>query len=75
MKLVCFLYPLHREKMINEITYAISKDFDEFNHFLEKNLYSRVNIINSITKYLIKNKGKQFKNINNRRYYRYKCFQ
>ena len=51
------------KKIINKMIYPMSEDFDEFNYFLEKNLRSRVNIINSITKYLIKNKGKQFRSI------------
>ena len=49
--------------MINKMIYPINEDFEKFNYFLEKNLHSRVNIINSITKYLIKNKGKQFRSI------------
>jgi len=51
------------KKMINKMVYPINEDFQEFNAFLEKNLHSSVNIINSITKYLIKNKGKQFRSI------------
>ena len=44
------------KKMINKMVYPINEDFQEFNAFLEKNLHSSVNIINSITKYLIKYK-------------------
>ena len=44
------------KKVIKEMTSPINEDFLEFNYFLEKNLHSKVNIINSITKYLIKNK-------------------
>ena len=51
------------KEMINKMVYPINEDFQEFNAFLEKNLHSSVNIINSITKYLIKNKGKQFRSI------------
>jgi len=51
------------KEMINKMVYPINEDFQEFNTFLEKNLHSSVNIINSITKYLIKNKGKQFRSI------------
>ena len=51
------------KEIINKMIYPLNDDFKEFNSFLERNLHSRVNIINSITKYLIKNKGKQFRSI------------
>jgi len=51
------------KEVINKMIYPINEDFKDFNHFLENNLHSSVNIINSITKYLIKNKGKQFRSI------------
>ena len=51
------------KKIVQDMIYPISQDFRDFNIFLEKNLHSKISIINTITKYLIKNKGKQFRSI------------
>ena len=51
------------KKMIKNISLPIEKDFENFNIFLEKNLHSNVKTINIITKYLMRNKGKQFRSI------------
>ena len=49
--------------MIDKIASPIRKDLKDFDSFLAENLHSKVNIINSITKYLIKSKGKQFRTV------------
>ena len=51
------------KKIIKDMTSPINQDFKDFNIFLNENLHSKVKIINTITKYLIKNKGKQFRSI------------
>ncbi len=51
------------KEIINKMIYPINEDFQEFNYFFKKNLHSRVDIINSITKYLVHKKGKQFRSI------------
>ena len=51
------------KKIIDKMISPIKKDIENFIIFLEQNLHSDVKIINTITKYLIKNRGKQFRSI------------
>ncbi|MBI44623.1 MAG: polyprenyl synthetase [Candidatus Marinimicrobia bacterium] len=51
------------KKKIDNIAFPINKDLKKFDSFLMENLHSEVNVINSITKYLIKSKGKQFRTV------------
>ena len=51
------------KRIIEKMISPIKKDIKNFNIFLEQNLHSDVKIINTITKYLIKNRGKQFRSI------------
>ena len=49
-----------KKRIIEKMISPIKKDVRNFNIFLEQNLHSDVKIINTITKYLIKNPSRVF---------------
>ncbi len=51
------------KKIIKDMSKPISSDLKKFNNFLYKNLSSEVSMINSVVKYMIKTKGKQYRSI------------
>ena len=49
------------KKLLNNISKEISDDLNSYNEFLVASLNSKVSLINTILKYIIKFKGKQFR--------------